>query len=103
MTLVSPVLERADSGWEETNGKSFLHWCPGCECLHLINIEKPNKQGAQWTFDGNVEAPTFSPSINYPGVCHYFIHSGQIQFLSDCRHKLAGQTVPMSTIEDGMS
>jgi len=99
-SLVSPVLVIADPGWTDLHGKSFLHWCPGCECMHLINIEKPNKQGAQWTFDGNLDAPTFSPSINYPGYCHYFVRAGKIEFLGDCKHKLAGQTVPMPSIPE---
>jgi hypothetical protein len=28
-------------------------------------------------------------------VCHSFVTDGQIQFLSDCTHVLAGQTVPL--------
>ncbi len=35
----------------------------------------------------------------FPGkdeVCHSFVTDGQIQFLGDCTHKLAGQTVPLS-------
>lgn len=28
-------------------------------------------------------------------VCHSFVTDGQIQFLSDCTHYLAGQTVPL--------
>jgi hypothetical protein len=27
--------------------------------------------------------------------CHLFIRDGALQFLSDCTHKLAGQTVDM--------
>lgn len=29
------------------------------------------------------------------GVCHSFVTDGQIQFLGDCTHALAGQTVPL--------
>jgi hypothetical protein len=28
-------------------------------------------------------------------VCHSFITDGQIQFLGDCTHPMAGQTVPI--------
>jgi hypothetical protein len=28
-------------------------------------------------------------------VCHSFVREGQIQFLGDCTHAFAGQTVPM--------
>lgn len=35
-----------------------------------------------------------------PAVCHSFIRDGQIQFLSDCTHALAGQTVPLPAWPD---
>jgi len=28
-------------------------------------------------------------------VCHYFLKGGMLQFLGDCTHTLAGQTVPL--------
>ena len=30
-------------------------WCPGCEEMHVVS--------SGWAFDGNYEAPTFSPSV----------------------------------------
>jgi hypothetical protein len=64
-----------------------------------------------------MEAPTFSPSIlvrwtktdpvtglavgeKYDMVCHSFVRAGKIQFLSDCSHELAGQTVEMPDWDD---
>jgi len=32
--------------------------------------------------------------------CHSFITNGQIQFLSDCTHGLAGQTVPLPYLDN---
>lgn len=81
-----------------TENEKFLHWCPGCEQLHVIHVEKPNHLGARWSFDGNTEQPTFTPSINIVGVCHYFITSGKISFCSDSQHRLAGQTVMLPDI-----
>lgn len=60
-----------------------------------------NKQfSPYWEFNGNVDKPTVSPSIlvrsgrnGRNGVCHSFIKNGRIQFLGDCTHELAGQTV----------
>jgi hypothetical protein len=72
-----------------------MHWCPGCKARHIINIEKPLPNGAKWTWDGNVDAQTFSPSINIVGRCHYFIRSGMIEFCGDSAHELAGKTVPL--------
>lgn len=60
--------------------------------------------GPRWGWNGCVNKPTFTPSIlvrrNYgedqhPEVCHSFVTDGQIQFLGDCTHAMAGQTVPI--------
>lgn len=72
--------------------------CPGCECSHYINT---NPQfGAVWDFNKDMEKPTVSPSLlvrmpwkNEVKICHSFVKDGNIQFLHDCTHKLAGQTV----------
>ena len=32
------------------------------------------------------------------GICHTFITDGQVQFLSDCTHEYAGQTLPLPDI-----
>ena len=94
----------------------YGHWCPGCHSGHEINVDQPNSSGAKWTFNNNRYTPTFSPSINMQvnpkghihyqpdvesTVCHYFIREGQIQFLGDCTHALAGKTVEMPDIPDG--
>lgn len=84
-------------------GHCYVHWCAGCGWEHLIDVDQPNRNGARWTFDGNVFAPTFSPSINIVGQCHYFIRGGQIEYCSDSRHALAGQTVPLSTLPNRLS
>ncbi|EPR5019237.1 TPA: DUF6527 family protein [Pseudomonas aeruginosa] len=95
---VSPVLEKAD-------GKLFFE-CPGCKMLHGINVEVDGQP--RWTWNGSVDNPTFRPSIlvRYPWrllesgereqvVCHSFVTDGRIQYLSDCTHRLAGQTVDL--------
>jgi hypothetical protein len=107
----------------ELNGGQFHHafQCRGCGQLHAINNG--------WTWNGDVERPTITPSIlvrgtkitdkgweeidawkasgspkrdepfdSIPTICHSFVTDGQIQFLSDCTHALAGQTVPLEDI-----
>lgn len=75
-------------------GELVSFWCPGCDEAHTINAKG-------WAWDGNVEAPTFNPSIKVTGgsvpgyCCHSFVEAGRIRFLSDCTHNLAGQTVPL--------
>jgi hypothetical protein len=96
----------------------FMFWCPGCQCAHGIWTKKRNTLNAVWSFNGDMEKPTFSPSLLIkftrdltdaehtkimsgepvnipPTVCHSFIREGRIEFLGDCTHALAGQTVPM--------
>lgn len=93
------------------------HWCPGCNDWHHFAVDNPFRNGARWTWNGDVNAPTFEPSMNIrigpmPAVpegrpdagqikvCHYFLRNGQIEFLSDCTHALAGQTVPLPDLPD---
>jgi len=67
--------------------------CPGCGHGHLFD--------ARWTFNGDVDKPTFKPSMlvnaNMPGHirCHSFVTDGEIRFLNDCDHDLKGQTVKL--------
>lgn len=87
----------------KTSDNGLLFWCVGCNRAHGIFYG-----GAGWSWDGNAEKPTFSPSVlvEYngldagtdgapPRVCHSFVKAGQIQYLSDCTHALAGQTIDM--------
>lgn len=96
------------------DGDRVLFRCPGCEDNHQI-LADPNRG---WVFNGDVERPTFHPSVLVGGVqwdsgegfhkpshagvapgerivCHSFVTDGRIQFLSDCTHHLAGQTVDL--------
>lgn len=81
--------------------------CPGCGLTHSLNID-PNKPRPRWDFNGNLDLPTIHPSIRVrwtygmqqeQRVCHSFVRDGNIQFLSDCTHKLKGQTVALPEIE----
>jgi hypothetical protein len=59
----------------------YFHWCPACLELHAL----PDK----WTFNGNIERPSFSPSFRQNsgrGDCHYIITGGQIHFCGDSYH-----------------
>ena len=100
MKRLSRVLAEAAPEWEVDHGKVLLHWCPGCKRLHPINIEKPNHCNAIWKWNGNVDAPSFSPSINIVGQCHYIITNGQIAFCADSRHQLAGISVPLPDLPE---
>jgi hypothetical protein len=42
-----------------SNGEGVSFWCPGCGEYHAITT----RGGSPWRWDGNVDAPTFEPSI----------------------------------------
>jgi len=116
MCQASTKLRRSEDG--------FTFWCAGCGETHHIRVGVPGRPC--WSFDGNVERPTFSPSILVSGlqsindergdwtgeyrrgpdgkalemVCHSFISSGRMQFLADCTHALAGQTIDLPDLPD---
>lgn len=86
-------------------GVHYWWWCPGCDQtrngmgLHVFD--------SRWTFNGDFDSPSFDGSYlanstwaGEPTICHSFIRNGQIEYLTDCTHPLAGQTVPMPPIPD---
>lgn len=98
---------------EADEGQRVLFWCPGCEKAHQVYV-------GTWTWNGSLVSPTFTPSLlirgpqwpkdKYPTfyksghasvpaggetVCHSFVTEGRMQFLSDCTHALAGQTMDL--------
>lgn len=101
MAALSPILRSAEGG-------RVGFYCPGCGSAHVIPVDTGPKRENAWFWNGSVDAPTFQPSllVSYngadlaiddapPAVCHSFVANGQIQFLGDCTHALAGQTVPI--------
>lgn len=79
---------------------NYWFFCPGCKENHCFTVRQDGGRPA-WNFNGNFEVPTFTPSLLYPDrVCHLFLTNGQIQFLGDCSHELAGQTVGMQEITE---
>lgn len=81
----------------EGNATQYLFWCPGCECCHFLET----KPGG-WVWNGDMVKPSASPSllvrsqnIGVETRCHFFVRGGQLQFLGDCSHDLAGETVDM--------
>lgn len=83
-----------------TNGgqpAGFLVWCPACDDSHYFK---------DWTFNGDHEAPTFSPSmlvrysVGDPSdqasgrVCHSYLTEGVWNYLDDCTHTMRGKKVP---------
>lgn len=38
--------------------------------------------------------------VRRPQVCHSYVTNGRIQYLGDCTHELAGQTVDLPELVD---
>lgn len=79
------VIKAANPDYDETTVRELS--------IHAMNVRDVHR------FNGNPDCPTFEPSIMYnfvPGhVCHSFVRDGRIQYLSDCTHPLAGQTIEL--------
>lgn len=89
--------------------------CSICEATHVkLNIPGPSgeryipivlkgkREGTGcWTWNGDTEKPTLRPSVLTTGHnfrCHSWINDGKVQFLNDCSHSLAGQTVDLMEV-----
>lgn len=89
--------------------QALMFVCPGCMAanfgsgLHMLAVNT-DKYSPSWTWDGNLDAPTLSPSILTRGandlVCHSFLRNGVFEFLSDSTHPLSGQFVPIPDLPD---
>lgn len=88
-----------DFGGELPDGaKQYFFHCPGCEYAHGFTVGGESGTHPSWTWNGSMDKPTFTPSLLCNASlsesrCHSFVTDGRIQFLSDCFHKLANQTV----------
>ena len=106
--------------------RHITYWCQGCKTTHSVIVDGPNA----WGYNGNPESPTFTPSVlstsghfmtefrndrcwcdynrEHPEEpvsgcyrCHTFITEGKVQFLGDCSHELAGQTLDLPEFPEG--
>lgn len=94
----------------------YSFFCKGCGYEHLIWTVAPNQGGPTWTFNGDINRPTFTPSVNVttgsfaeptfidppeipPTRCHFFITDGKVNYLSDCTHHLKGQLIELDEIQ----
>lgn len=115
MGQLSPIFRSVEKG-----GLAF--WCPGCSEAHVVwtgegagprwgyngNPERPTftpsvlVRGHWYTAKGEADeqawqaagCPPPRPAFETADtVCHSFVTDGRIQFLGDCTHALANQTV----------
>lgn len=102
-------------------GGLIAFWCPGCDEAHTVkvvdgawewngDVEKPTfnpsvlmtgghfnlnrAEGASCWCTYYAEHPELKVDFKC-GRCHSYVRNGNIEFLPDCSHELAGQTVPL--------
>lgn len=87
-------------------------FCPGCQMLHTFYVgPTPDANGKVVAYNGQVSAgPTFSgilSTLEHPQAarhgpaCAFAIVKGVIGFAADCRHPLAGKSVPLPSFPAG--
>ncbi len=86
----------------------FSFNCPACKQLHGVWTSSKNNKGAKWSFNGNIDKPTITPSLDIKWYktgtneivrrCHSVITAGMISFCGDCTHNLAGQVIEIPEI-----
>lgn len=105
---MTPKLKRVVNDAGDVVGWSF--YCPACKRAHIFYTDLKHFPLA-WTFDGNVDSPTFSPSlllytpevvdsitgekIPRAATCHLVLTAGVINYCGDCPHELAGKSVAL--------
>lgn len=124
------IMAALSSKLRSAEGGRILFWCPGCDGAHQITVREDGANiSPAWGYNGNPEAPTFTPSVliksghycsgqerkdcwcTYEArlgkpspfkctVCHSFVTDGRIQFLGDCTHAMAGQTVDLPDFDE---
>lgn len=109
---------------EHGQQQTLTFFCPGCHLHHSVWVGFDLDKA--WHWNGSLCKPTLTPSVLWRGeiwvpevteenleqwkqkpwpqhkearICHSFIGHGKIQFLSDCWHSLAGQTVALPEIK----
>ena len=118
-----PVPERKALPVRLEPGRGYVE-CSVAEATHLTlripgptgRLTLPVVQGnttragtRAWTWNGSTDAPTLRPSVltQYQSAiaerswrCHSWINDGAAQFLADCSHSMAGQTVPLLAVDE---
>lgn len=120
---MNAVLHKTDQFGRGHSHLEVIFWCAGCACAHGVSVtsggwtwnrslDRPTftpsilTKWSKMTPEGEAMAlrgekmptgPDGKPG-RYPSMdmtCHSFVTDGSIQYLGDCTHRLAGQTIPL--------
>ena len=102
-------MKREDEGYVPCPAKEATHLrleLPGPFPNRFIPIilkgSRSRHAGTVWSWNGDTEKPTLRPSIKTwtdEHSCHTWINDGNVVFLDDCTHELAGKTLPLNDVE----
>lgn len=86
------------------------HYCVACKGMHNFSVKRPNYLSQRWTWNENIIAPTFFPSMHivvrdmrkpkFMQSCHYWLRSGRVEFLRDSTHSMAGITISLPVLPE---
>ena len=112
-------------GNEDGSRTGIVFWCQGCKDFHSLHLQRPaDAPGPTWSWNGDSEKPVITPSVKvtYGAVpdadlgfeewlkdrmCHSHVgchgaQPGEIIFLNDCTHALAGTVQPLADLPASM-
>lgn len=104
-------LRLLDTGYEPCEPQEATHvllHLPGPLPNRIIPVQIGGTRSGtgNWSWNGSIDLPTLKPSVltrggNWSGEirCHSWINDGKAQFLSDCSHELAGQTLDLLDVD----
>lgn len=98
---MSTLIEHTTKLWERKfpNGSDWWFYCPGCKCNHNFAVGSPGYYNHNWTFNGDIRNPTFTPSLRITSNgCHLNLTNGMLIFHNDSPHEFKGKTVPMEDL-----
>lgn len=101
---------------ETATENTWKFWCPGCDSAHVVsdswqvNTETATISPSVLVYsceklineDLSGDALTAPENVTTTPRCHSFVTNGQIQFLGDSTHALAGQTVEVPDWYDAL-
>lgn len=122
-------MSRLSSKLRRIGGGLIVYYCQGCKKAHTVIVEGEEHPKWDWngdvqkpTFRPSVLAtfrdftekgwadwnawidsghPEPAPEFEAQDIrCHTFITDGMVQFLNDCTHEFAGQTLPLPDLPD---
>ena len=86
-----PLKQRGDFYWDIRGGKRVLVLAMPCHIettdgshvyeweMSRWSIDHPNADDASWSWDGNEDKPTLSPSLHAVGIWHGYVRNGMVE------------------------